>query len=143
MGTFTKTQAGNDIDRRTGMLISGWASVVQSLEVIFTTNFGERVEREYFGSWVPVMLGREIITPGSTLRFWTAIWTAIDRFEPRYTDNSVQPTSLTREGQLSFIIDGKFRPRALSGDYEPEGSRRVLFSISKATGGFVSLEAMG
>lgn len=141
MATYSRSQAGVDMDWRTGAIISGWPTVIQSLEMIFTTYFGSRVQREYFGSFVPIILGREIITEKSTLKFWTAIWTAVDRFEPRYTDLTVLPTRVTRGGELGFQIEGKYRPRALQGDYEPEGLRRVLFTLNRQ-GDFIRLEAV-
>ena len=50
------------LDRNTGGMITGWEHVVQSLQDIFTTSFGERIMREWYGSQVPYLLGR-LITP--------------------------------------------------------------------------------
>ena len=56
--------AGSGVDRNTGKALVGWAHVEQCLGVIFTTTFGERIMREWFGSLVPVLLGRTVTPPG-------------------------------------------------------------------------------
>jgi phage baseplate assembly protein W len=120
--------AGSGVDRETGKGLVGWAHVEQCLGVIFTTQFGERVMREWFGSLVPVMLGRNM-TPQEILPFWTAIWTAIDTWEPRFKVTQVTPLDLNRLGHLSLQIEGVFRPRGHLGDFEPAGKRRVKFIV--------------
>lgn len=50
------------LNAATGGTISGWDHVVQSLQDIFYTRFGTRVMREWYGSFVPNILGR-LITP--------------------------------------------------------------------------------
>src|SRR5688500_5466382 len=87
---------GTGIDRRTGRPLAGWPHVLQSLEVIFTTHFGERVMRRWFGSFVPNILGEKMV-PSTTLKFWTAVCTAIDTWEPRYKITKIIPIG-TPEG---------------------------------------------
>ena len=112
------------LDRHTGQRLDGWPHVVQSLGVIFSTRFGERVQREWVGSMVPPMLGRNMV-PSTVLRTMTAIYAAIEAFEPRYKITQIRPTSVTRLGALGLDIEGQYRPRAHLGDFTVEGPRRV------------------
>ena len=47
------------LNAATGGTLMGWSHVVQSLQDIFTTRFGARVMREWYGSFVPTLLGRQ------------------------------------------------------------------------------------
>ena len=71
------------MDRRTGKLLQGWDHVQQSMEIIFETPFHERVLRRWVGSFVPRLLGEEIVYRIIT-RFWWAIAEALDLWEPNY-----------------------------------------------------------
>ena len=134
--TSQRGLAGSGINRFTGKALIGWPHVVQCLGVIFTTNFGERVMREGFGSLVPVVLGRNM-TPREILPFWQAIWTSIDTFEPRYKVTSVQPIDLDRLGNLNLLIQGQYRPRGHLGDFTVEGAKRVRFGATDTNTGRV------
>lgn len=113
-----------DIDVLTGANVTGWASVLQSIQDIFTTSFGERIMREYYGSAVPAFLG-ENLTPNTVVPFWAAIASAIEQWEPRYRVTKITPESVGRDGRLRVIIEGEYRPRALLGDHSPDGARRL------------------
>lgn len=115
---------GVGFDRETGALISGWDEVVQGIRVIFTTPIGERIHREWFGSLVPAMLGRNI-TPEMLLRFYVVVGAALDVWEPRFRVVKFKPTDLTREGALFIDIEGEYMPRAHLGDHTIEGPRRL------------------
>jgi phage baseplate assembly protein W len=124
---------GTGIDRETGKLLAGWPHVMQSLLVIFTTHFGERVLRRWFGSFVPKLLGQNMV-PSTVLKFFTAICVAIDLWEPRYKVTSIFPygsPEQLRTGEIGFSIEGVYRPRALSGDLTPE---RGVFTIAIGVG---------
>jgi phage baseplate assembly protein W len=124
---------GTGIDRETGKLLAGWPHVMQSLLVIFTTHFGERVLRRWFGSFVPKLLGQNMV-PSTVLKFFTAICVAIDLWEPRYKVTSIVPygsPEQLRTGEIGFSIEGVYRPRALSGDLTPE---RGVFTIAIGIG---------
>ena len=112
------------IDRRTGKMLTGWDHVKQSLDVIFTTSFGERVMREYFGSLVPNLLGRNI-TPEEIVPYFSAVVSAIEQWEPRFRVTKIVPLEVTRGGLFKFAIDGVYRPRALQGDFTAAGDFRV------------------
>jgi hypothetical protein len=116
-----------DLDAEAGANLSGWPNVLQSLEQIFTTNFGERVMREWFGSAVPRFLGENLNTQ-TVVPFFAAISAAIEQWEPRFRVTQIVPESLGRDGHIQILIEGEYRPRALLGDQRPEGPRRVTVS---------------
>ncbi len=119
---------GTGIDRHTGKVVSGWAHVEQSLFVIFTTYFGERVMRRWFGSFVPKLLGENMV-PSTILRFWTAICVAIDLWEPRYRVTQIVPAGSPEEmrtGSIKFEVRGVYMPRGHLGDKTPEPGPRSI-----------------
>lgn len=115
---------GTGIDRRTGKVLSGWPHVLQCLDVIFTTSLGERVMREWFGSAVPKLLGRNMV-PSTILKFWTAVYVAVELWEPRFKITKFDELSASRAGKFGFRLNGIYMPRALSGDFTPEGTRSL------------------
>lgn len=117
-------EVSTGLDRYSGLRISGWSHVVQSIEDLFTTSFGERIMREWYGSFVPRLLG-ENITPRDVVPFFSAIASAIDTWEPRYRVTKVDVVEVTREGRMTISIEGQYRPRALLGDFTVEGSRTL------------------
>ena len=119
------------IDAATGTVLTGWDHVLQSLSDIFTTGFGERIIREWYGSFVPHLLGR-LITPQEVTPFFVAITSAIEQWEPRYRVSEIKVLKATREGELHFYIDGEYRPRAVFGDFTVEGARRINGHVNAA-----------
>lgn len=115
----------------TGTILTGWEHVLQSLSDIFTTGFGERVMREWYGSFVPSLLG-ELITPRQVTPFFVAITSAIEQWEPRFRVSEIKVLKATRSGELHFYLDGEYRPRAVQGDFTVEGARRVNGYINAA-----------
>jgi phage baseplate assembly protein W len=118
-------EPGLGINRRTGQVMDGWAHVVQSLEVIFTTRFGERVMREWFGSAVPYILGRNMI-PETFIAYFSAICGAIELWEPRFRITQIVPLEVDRLGRARFRIEGTHYPRGHLGDMTPAGTRRIV-----------------
>ena len=112
------------LDAATGGTVVGWAHVVQSLRDIFHTRFGSRVMREWYGSFVPTLLGN-LITPAEITPFFAAITSAIEQWEPRFRVTQIQVVKVTRDGQLHIFIAGEFRPRAMLGDFTPAGACRL------------------
>lgn len=119
-----------DMDAGTGADVTGWNHVLQSIDQIFTTRFGERVMREWFGSIVPAFLG-ENLTAETVVVFFSAVSSAIDQWEPRYRITRIVPESVGRDGRLRIFIEGEYRPRALLGDFTPEGARRVVIAANQ------------
>lgn len=125
-----------DMDVLTGGDISGWPHVLQCIQDFFTTSFGERVMREWYGSVVPRFLG-ENLTASTVVPFFAAIASAIEQWEPRYRITKIVPESVGRDGRLRVYMEGEYRPRALLGDFTPEGARRV--TIIGGSGGNIEV----
>jgi phage baseplate assembly protein W len=110
------------IDRHTGQPLTGWAHVVQSMQVIFSTGVGARVMRRTFGSAVPPLLGHNLV-PATVLRFMAAVAIAIDLWEPRFRVRSFAlPSGANNaesagQGRLRVQIHGDYMPNALEGDF--------------------------
>lgn len=127
MADLTSPSVG--LDRQSGGTITGWQHVLQSLQDIFTTRFGERIMREWYGSNVPHLLGRNI-TPQEVTSYFAELLAPIEQWEPRFRVTQITPVKVTRDGQFHFYIDGEYRPRATYGDFTTEGARRVYGSSS-------------
>lgn len=112
------------LNAATGGVLEGWPHVVQSLGDIFTTRFGSRVMREWYGSFVPNLLGRTI-SPGEVTPWFAAVTSAIEQWEPRFRVTRIQIVEATRSGALHFFLEGEYRPRASFGDFTVEGARRI------------------
>jgi phage baseplate assembly protein W len=120
---------GAGVDRHTGRPVNGWAHVLLCLECIFSTSFGSRVLRRWFGSLIPRMLGQNL-DPPALLAFFTALYASLE-FEPRFALTNIQVLSDAdelRQGRLRLYLDGVYRPRAHLGDMTAEGARRVIIS---------------
>lgn len=124
---------GVDLNRVTGELIVGWAHVEQCIGDIFSTYFGERIMREWYGSLVPKLLG-ENITHDTIVNFFAAITSPIDQWEPRFKITRITPISVDRDGKFQVQIDGDYRPLALIGNFTSAGAKRVTASGAKGQG---------
>ncbi len=127
-----------DLDAGTGGNIQGWPHVLQCIEDFFTTRFGERVMREWYGTIVPAFLGEQL-NEQTVTRFFLAMAAAIEQWEPRYLIVLIRPESVGRDGRLRVHLEGQYRPRALLGDLTPEGARRI--TISGGTGAQIEVTA--
>ena len=127
------------IDNRTGKVIMGWPHVEQSIARLFATRFHERVLRRWLGSFVPHLLG-ELGTFQNILRFYTAIATAINLWEPCFRVEQVRlinrdgtdaqvgvAAQRLRLGHVNFHVIGVYMPRGHLGDFTPESRRSILF----------------
>ena len=118
------------IDRETGKPLSDWDHTVQSILVILSTHFGERVMRRVFGSAVPRVLGKNLV-PDTMLKFYMAVAVAIELWEPRfrvrrfdYPGATNSPQDL-RQGRIGIRLIGDYMPRALEKDFTVESNRTV------------------
>ncbi len=121
-----------DFDPNDGSNISGWDHVICCIEDFMTTRFGERVMREWYGTAIPAFLGENMNTQ-TIVPFFAALAAAVEQWEPRYRITQIVPESVGRDGRLKVHMEGEYRPRALFGDFTPEGARRVTV-IGGATG---------
>src|ERR1035437_7892399 len=128
----------NGMDRSTGRLLQGWNHVEQSMEVIFETPFHERVLRRWVGSFVPAILGDNIV-PRVIMRFFWAIASALDMREPDYRIKQVyfmgnalsgfspattDAVGLIRQGKVIFRQEGVYYPRGHLGNFTPFEQRQ-------------------
>jgi phage baseplate assembly protein W len=118
------------IDRETGKPLTDWDHTVQSILVILSTYFGERVMRRVFGSAVPRVLGKNLV-PETMLKFYMAVAVAIELWEPRfrvrrfdYPGAENGPDNM-RQGKIGIRMIGYFMPRALDKDFTVEAVRTV------------------
>ncbi len=137
-GRVDLTTARVGVNRETGAVITGWPHVEQSMRVLFMTPFHQRGLRRWVGSFVPHILGESLVARVIT-RFYWAIITAIDLWEPGYRVRQVyfmgralqdqapmDPQSaadLLRLGHAIFRQEGVFYPRGHLGDFTPYESR--------------------
>jgi hypothetical protein len=130
------------INRQTGKPLDGWPHVVQSIMVIFTTGFGERMLRRWFGSSVSQLLGNSL-NEATVVSFFTAIVTSLEvrerdtglPREPRFKLTKITPKQLDRSGTLRIEITGIYMPRGHLGDFTPEDIRNI--TITQGTNGLV------
>lgn len=123
---------GIDLSRSDGSAVTGWDHVLQCLEQIFITEFGESVLREWFGSNVPGFLGRTNLNATTVLQMRAAIASAIDQWEPRFEVRKVEALSVD-DGRLGLRIIGIYRPLALIGIDTSEDERSVLVNFAGAS----------
>jgi phage baseplate assembly protein W len=127
------------IDRATGLLLDGWPHVVQSIMLIITTGYGERMLRRWFGSGVPQLLGENLTTP-TVVRFFAALIAALEvrevdtglPREPRFKIVRITPKRVDRSGELRLEILGVYLPRGHLGDFTPEDMRTIVLAPSAA-----------
>jgi len=99
------------INVETGQVLSGFAHVEQSIDVLMTTMLGERVMREWAGNPGTRLLG-ENGSERVVLAWVTVIWALVELFEPRFKIRRFQPNEITRVGSIDFTILGDYRPYA-------------------------------
>lgn len=123
------------MDRRTGKVLIGWPHTEQSIGTIFVTRYHDRILRQWVGSFVPHLLGRNV-TPRTITRFFWAISTSLDLWEPNYRlvrvrmEKRPEGTGLTsaeeiRTGAVHFMNEGLHMPRGHLGDRRPAEQRAV------------------
>lgn len=124
------------IDRSTGRLLDGWGHVQQSIAIIITTAFGERVLRRWFGSKANYVLGRNL-TPETVVGFFTALIASLEvrelhtglPREPRFKITNITPGGTPEQlrlGGLTLRINGIYMPRGHLGDTTPQDMRTIV-----------------
>lgn len=90
--------------RHTGRRLDGWDHIKQSLEVLFTTRLGTRLERRPFGSAVPELQDRPT-TPETVADYFVAVAEAIDQYEPRVELRGFQLIEGDENGQAVVVAE--------------------------------------
>lgn len=125
----TATNPSLGINAFTGATLTGWDHVLQSLRDMFLTRFGSRLMREWYGSFVPEALGRNI-TQAEMLPVIASITSAIEQWEPRFLVSDVKVDGAqARAGALVITVRGQYRPRALLGDLTVAGDRVLVVDM--------------
>lgn len=120
------------IDRETGLPLTDWDHVVQSVQVIWTTRIGSRVMRRHFGSEVPVLFGR-LFTAQLMLQFKAALVAAIDTWEPRLRVRKITVDGSAEEIRLGHVrmnILADYRPRGHKGDPTVDSIKLLVLTLS-------------
>ncbi len=121
--------ASTGLDRFTGLPLSGFAHVVQCVDVIFSTRLGDMVMLRWFGCGLVELLGRRATQRNLDL-YKTLIALGISTWEPRLAVVKVlaegNTDSAVRLGRLRFQVLCHYRPNALKGDYRIEGGLRRI-----------------
>ena len=99
--------------------------LLQSLSDIFTTGFGERVIREWYGSFVPHLLGR-LITPEEVTPFFVAITSAINHAwgvekQPSFWKHKLIALTMLAAAGLLLMVAGSVRYFERRRDRQPHG----------------------
>ena len=105
------------IDKTTGKLLVGWAHVQQSLAVIWTTRFEERVMLLDFGSNLRSWLAEDL-TPATALGIYGDLIEAAHKWEPEYRVATLQFVLADRGGSLGLRHGGVYYPEGRLGNYE-------------------------
>ena len=103
-----------ELNHHTGGTVSGWDSVLQSIETILSTPHNSRVFRREFGSEVPALTDTPMNDRG-LLTLYVAVAEALERWEPRFELTNVQ-LSPDASGRLVMTLIGNHRPKAHLGD---------------------------
>lgn len=120
------------IDRDTGRALTGWDHVVQSLNVLFTTRYVERVMLRWFGTDIPKLLLQPMNEPTILEVFYAAL-VGIELWEPRFRVVDISITQAEVTGHLSFNFTGIYYPRGQNGDFT-SSMRKTLVVLARSTG---------
>lgn len=90
--------------RHTGKRLEGWDHIKQSLDVIFTTRIGTRLERRGFGSAAPALIDKPSLNE-KILDYYISIAEAIDAYEPRVQLNGFSVEEVDESGSARILVD--------------------------------------
>lgn len=115
------------VNATTGLPLSDWEHVQQSIRTILTTPIGSRVMRRDFGSELYDLIDAKTIGR-NILRVYAATAVAIGRWEPRFRVTIARLDRITETGLISLQIFGTYYPRGHLGDFTvaEDGSVRVV-----------------
>lgn len=119
-------------NRETGLILTGFAHVEQSIGVILMTPIGSRVMRREFGSELLDLIDRPM-TDQVILAVYSACVMAIARWEPRYAVTDVAVKAAGADGTFEIQLSGAYMPRGHLGDFTVEATNaRVVIPIARA-----------
>jgi phage baseplate assembly protein W len=119
----------------TGSTMEGWLRVVNHIMRIFTTGYGQRILRMWWGSNVPHLLGQSM-NEETVVRFFLAILTSMEVVEnglprmPNFKITKLCPVKVERTGAFTIEIVGVYMPRGHLGDFTPEDVRTLTIPMT-------------
>ena len=123
------------LNPETGSTMDGWPRVVNHIMRIFTTGYGQRILRMWWGSNVPTLLGQSM-TEQTIVRFFMAIITSMEIIEnglprmPNFKITKLRPVNVERTGAFTIEIVGVYMPRGHLGDFTPEDVRTLTIPMT-------------
>lgn len=97
------------IDATTGRLLVGWPWVVQSIMLVLSTAFFERVMRPHVGSNARRLIG-ELANLRNAQRYRAAVVIACLSFVPNFRPARVGIISVDRKGEALWMLEGWYLP---------------------------------
>ncbi|MCO5082654.1 MAG: baseplate assembly protein [Rhizobiaceae bacterium] len=119
------------VDAETGMLLTGWAHCVQSIDKCVRTRLASRVMHRHLGSFVP-HLQDENADPETIFQVYVAIAEALndpDGGEPGFSMQAIQLVRGGRDGRFVFIMDGIYFPLGHVGDFSVRELRSARVGV--------------
>lgn len=101
------------MNRTNGRRITGIAQLAQSVTDILTTPLGTRLERRTYGSLLPSLIDQPDNGP-TRLRCYSAIASALMKWEPRLRVTRVGITSGNQPGQATVDLEGEYLGQQVS-----------------------------
>lgn len=101
------------MNRTTGRRVTGIAHLKQSVADILTTPLGTRLERRTYGCLLPSLIDQPDNGP-TRLRCYSAIASALMKWEPRLRVTRVGITSGSQPGQATVDLEGEYLGQTVS-----------------------------
>ena len=101
------------MNRTTGRRITAMAHLQQSIADILTTPLGSRLGRRTYGSLLPSLIDKPDNGP-TRLRCYSAIASALMKWEPRLRVTRVGITSGDNPGQATVTLQGEYLGQTVS-----------------------------
>lgn len=101
------------MNRHTGRRVTGIAHLKQSVADILTTPLGTRLERRTYGCLLPSLIDQPDNGP-TRLRCYSAIASALMKWEPRLRITRVGITSGSQPGQATVDLEGEYLGQTVS-----------------------------
>jgi len=101
------------MNRNTGRRVTGMEHLQQSIADILTTPLGTRLERRTYGSLLSSLIDQPDNGP-TRLRCYSAIASALMKWEPRLRVTKVGITSGEKPGQATVDLEGEYLGEAVS-----------------------------
>lgn len=122
--------ASTGFNREAGASLPGFQHVEQSIGVILTTPIGSRVMRREFGSELFDLIDRPM-TDQVILAIYSAVVSAISRWEPRYAATGCKIVGAAADGTLGIELTGIYYPDGHRGDFSTSEVATLIVPLAK------------